>query len=362
MREVAPTVGTAAACAALGVSRATAYRRGRMHPAAARRRPAGALSDAECTAVLDQLRSPRFVDLAPAEVYATLLDEGQYLCSIRTMYRLLAATGEVRERRDQLRHVAPQPELLATRPNAVWSWDITKLLGPAKWTYFYLYVILDIFSRYVVGWMVAHRESAALAERLIAASCETQEITPGRLTIHADRGSAMTSKPVALLLADLGVTRTHGRPHVSNDNPFSEAHFKTLKYRPEFPAARRPLRHRQRTARSRLVLDPPEQCALCLVVHQGLQPRRGTAGFRLGISPRAVDQQLLGQPTIAPAALFVTPWEHPGPANTTRNSRDGHQDCTGHQAPSAGTEPKPRDTHSASPVQVARHGAVIQAA
>jgi putative transposase len=235
MRQVAPTVGTAAACAALGVSRATAYRRGRMHPAAARRRPARALSDAECTAVLDQLRSPRFVDLAPAEVYATLLDEGQYLCSIRTMYRLLAATGEVRERRDQLRHVAPKPELLAPRPNAVWSWDITKLLGPAKWTYFYLYVILAIFSRYVVGWMVAHRESAALAERLIAASCETQEITPGRLTIHADRGSAMTSKPVALLLADLGVTRTHGRPHVSNDNPFSEAHFKTLKYRPEFP-------------------------------------------------------------------------------------------------------------------------------
>jgi putative transposase len=152
------------------------------------------------------------------------------------MYRVLAATQEARERRPQLRHVAPKPELLATRPNEVWSWDITKLLGPAKWTYYHLYVILDIFSRYVVGWMVAHQESAALAERLIAATCVKQAIIPSQLTIHADRGSSMTSKPVALLLADLGVTRTHSRPHVSNDNPFSEAQFKTLKYRPEFPA------------------------------------------------------------------------------------------------------------------------------
>ena len=151
------------------------------------------------------------------------------------MYRLLAAADEIRERRNQLRHVAPCPELLATRPNAVWSWDITKLLGPAKWTYYYLYVILDIFSRYVVGWMVAHAERARLAERLIAATCETQGIRPGQLTVHADRGSSMTSKAVALLLADLGITRTHNRPHVSNDNPFSEAQFKTLKTRPEFP-------------------------------------------------------------------------------------------------------------------------------
>jgi putative transposase len=233
---MAPTIGTAAACAALGVSRATAYRRRHpAPPAVPRPGPARALSEGERRTVLDQLRSPRFVDRAPAEVYATLLDEDTYVCSIRTMYRLLAATGEVRERRNQLRHVAPKPELLATRPNAVWSWDITKLLGPAKWTYFYLYVILDIFSRYVVGWMVAHRESAVLAERLIATTCEKQEITAGQLTIHADRGTSMTSKPVALLLADLGVTRTHSRPHVSDDNPFSEAQFKTLKYRPEFP-------------------------------------------------------------------------------------------------------------------------------
>jgi putative transposase len=189
----------------------------------------------EQQAVLEQLRSPRFVDQAPAEIYATLLDEGIYHCSIRTMYRLLADAQEVRERRDQRRHVAPIPQLLATRPNEVWSWDITKLLGPAKWTYYYLYVILDVFSRYVVGWMVAHRESATLAERLIAATCVHQAIRRDQLTLHADRGSSMTSKPVALLLADLGITKTHSRPSVSNDNPFSEAQFKTLKYRPDFP-------------------------------------------------------------------------------------------------------------------------------
>ena len=186
--------------------------------------------------VLARLHEPRFVDHAPAEIYATLLDAGQYLCSERTMYRLLAAHAEVRERRDQLRHlVYAAPELLACRPNELWSWDITKLLGPVKWTYFYLYVMLDVFSRYVVGWMVAHRESATLAERFIQDTCGRQRIDRGQLTIHADRGSAMTSKPVALLLADLGVTKTHSRPHVSNDNPFSEAQFKTLKYRPAFP-------------------------------------------------------------------------------------------------------------------------------
>jgi len=187
-------------------------------------------------AVLAVLHEPRFVDLAPAEVYATLLDEGQYLCSERTMYRVLAGHREVRERRDQLRHPHyAAPELLARRPNELWSWDITKLLGPAKWTYFYLYVMLDVFSRYVVGWMIAHRESATLAERFIHETCVRQGIERGQLTIHADRGSAMTSKPVAFLLADLGVNKTHSRPHVSNDNPFSEAQFKTLKYRPMFP-------------------------------------------------------------------------------------------------------------------------------
>jgi putative transposase len=185
---------------------------------------------------MDTLHSERFRDQAPSQVYATLLDECPYLCSIRTMYRILEEAGEVRERRDQLRHPNySKPELLATGPNEVWSWDITKLLGPVKWSYFYLYVILNIFRRYVVGWMVAHRESAELAERLIEESCRKQGIRPGQLTLHADRGSSMTSKPVACLLSDLGITKTYSRPHVSDDNPFSESQFKTLKYRPEFP-------------------------------------------------------------------------------------------------------------------------------
>jgi len=186
--------------------------------------------------VLGVLHSEKFVDKAPQEVYAALLDEGQYVCSIRTMYRLLEASQEVKERRNQLRHPAYQkPELLATAPNQVWSWDITKLLGAVKWTYFYLYVILDIFSRYVVGWMIARGESAVLAEKLIHETCRKQEIQRGQLLIHADRGASMKSKPVALLLSDLGVTKTHSRPHTSNDNPYSEAQFKTLKYRPDFP-------------------------------------------------------------------------------------------------------------------------------
>jgi putative transposase len=235
--QIGPRLGIGPTCAALGLPRATYYRRCRPPRAAPARRPSPrALSPGERDVVLAVLHEPRFVDHAPAEIYATLLDAGQYLCSERTMYRLLAAHAEVRERRDQLRHpVYAAPELLACRPNELWSWDITKLLGPVKWTYFYLYVMLDVFSRYVVGWMVAHRESATLAERFIQDTCGRQRIDRGQLTIHADRGSAMTSKPVALLLADLGVTKTHSRPHVSNDNPFSEAQFKTLKYRPAFP-------------------------------------------------------------------------------------------------------------------------------
>ena len=198
--------------------------------------PPRTLSSDEREAVLDILHSDRFVDKAPHEVYGTLLDEGTYHCSIRTMYRILDDKTEVKERRNQLSHpVYQKPELLATAPNQVWSWDITKLLGPAKWTYFYLYVILDIFSRYVVGWMVAPAESAALAEKLIKETCEKQRIGRDQLTIHADRGSSMKSKQVAFLLADLGITKTHSRPHTSDDNPYSEAQFKTLKYRPDFP-------------------------------------------------------------------------------------------------------------------------------
>jgi len=237
VQDATSTVGAAPACRVLGLSRATLYR-GRRPATVARPRPtpARALTVVERQGVLDLLHT-RFLDQAPAQVHATLLDEGTYLCSPRTMYRVLDAAHEIKERRDQVRrpHYAA-PELLATRPNDVWSWDITKLRGPAKWTYFYLYVILDIFSRYVVGWMVAPHESAALAEHLIGETCRKHGIQPGQLTLHADRGPSMRSKPVALLLADLGVTKTHSRPHVSNDNPFSEAQFKTLKYCPQFPA------------------------------------------------------------------------------------------------------------------------------
>ena len=242
--ELVPTVGVAAACDCLVVPRSSYYRwksraaspRDPVEPLAPRPTPARALSSEERAQVLAVLHDQRFQDRSPAAIQATLLDEGQYLCSTRTMYRVLEQAGEARERRDHLIHPPYQkPELLATAPNQLWSWDITKLLGPAKWTYFYLYVILDVFSRYVTGWMVAPRESAELAKRLIEDSCAKQNIQPGQLTVHADRGSAMTSKPVAFLMADLGVTKTHSRPYVSDDNPYSESQFRTLKYRPEFP-------------------------------------------------------------------------------------------------------------------------------
>ena len=238
VEQLAPQVGIAAACEALGVSRASFYRQQQPRSIGSKplRRPARSLSQAEQQKVLEVLHSERFVDQSPAEVYATLLDEGIYLCSLRTMYRLLAEHDEVRERRNQRRHpVYQKPQLLATGPNQLWSWDITKLPGPGKYTYFHLYVILDVFSRYVVGWMVAHRESEILAERLIRLTCQKQQIQPQQLTLHADRGSSMRSKTVALLLSDLGITKSHSRPHVSNDNPFSEAQFKTLKYQPQFP-------------------------------------------------------------------------------------------------------------------------------
>lgn len=231
-------VGTKAACHALDVPRASFYRqlKPKSTGAATAAIPPLALSREERRAVLDAAHEQRFWDLSPYQIHATLLDEGVYHCSIRTIYRILAAEDEVRERRRQTRRINyVKPELLACTPNQVWSWDITKLKGPAKWTYFYLYVILDIFSRYVVGWMVAHRELAELAERLIEETCQKQLILPEQLSIHADRGSSMKSKQVAQLMADLGVTKTHSRPYVSNDNPYSEAQFKTLKYRPNFP-------------------------------------------------------------------------------------------------------------------------------
>ncbi|MCU7889475.1 MAG: IS3 family transposase [Candidatus Thiodiazotropha sp. (ex Lucinoma aequizonata)] len=238
--QLSDHVGVQPACEALCVNRACFYRRRRaqLHPPEQRIRPRPplALASSERQEVLDTLHSERFVDQAPPVIYATLLDESRYLCSVRTMYRILAQENEVRERRNQRRHPHyTKPELIATGPNQVWSWDITKLKGPAKWTYFHLYVILDIFSRLVVGWLVAHRESAELAKRLIRESCKKQSIEPEQLILHADRGSSMKSKSVAFLLADLWVTKTHSRPHVSNDNLYSETQFKTLKYRPEFP-------------------------------------------------------------------------------------------------------------------------------
>jgi putative transposase len=239
--QLGETVGVSMACQALDVPRVSLYRARRVVEPELQLLPAPAttaraLSQTEKIEVRQMLNSRRFQDSAPRQVYATLLDEGQYLCSWRTMYRILEANAEVCERRNQLRHPKyVKPELLATKPNELWSWDITKLLGPAKWTYYYLYDILDVFSRFVVGWMIATRESASLARELIAETCTRQGIQPDQLTVHADRGSSMTSKPVAFLLADLGVTKTHSRPHTSNDNPYSEAQFKTLKYRPDYP-------------------------------------------------------------------------------------------------------------------------------
>jgi putative transposase len=240
--ELGPQIGVAAACEALQINRAQIYRdRASTLPAplqagSPRPRPPLALSEQERQDLMDMLNSERFADMAPASIYATLLEEGRFYASVRTMYRLLAQEGQVGDRRSQRKHpVYAKPELLAVQSNQVWSWDITKLKGPVKWSYFHLYVILDIFSRYVVGWMIAPRETAELAEQLIADTVTKQNIAPGTLTLHADRGTSMRSKTVAELLVDLEVTKTHSRPQVSDDNPFSEAQFKTLKYRPEFP-------------------------------------------------------------------------------------------------------------------------------
>ena len=240
VEELTPIVGTRPACRALGAAPATVYRRRRPpdpRPHRPRPTPARSLTEPERRAVLELLHSERFADSSPAQVWATLLDEGRYLASQRTMYRLLATRhGGVRERRDQLTHPPyTRPELLASGPNELWSWDISKLKGPRTWSCFHLYVILDVFSRYVVGWTVQPRENAELAKALIGQAVEQQQIRPGRLTVHADRGSSMRSKPVAFLLAELGVLKTHSRPYTSTDNPYSEAQFKTLKYRPEFP-------------------------------------------------------------------------------------------------------------------------------
>jgi putative transposase len=261
IKQLAQVQSLVAACQVLGVPRSTWYRSQppkaekasaavaaepmpgvqtapdvQAQPQLSRPAPPRALSETERTQVLEVLHSERFQDQSPREVYATLLDEQQYLCSPRTMYRILSDQDEVRERRDQLRHPAyAKPQLVATGANQAWSWDITKLLSAVKWTYYYLYVLLDIFSRYVVGWMIAEQESADLAQQLIAESYARHGIRPGQLQIHSDRGGPMTAKTIDQLLVDLGVTKSHSRPHVPNDNPFSEAQFKTMKYHPTYP-------------------------------------------------------------------------------------------------------------------------------
>ena len=326
-REV---LGVEPSCDALGVSRATFYRHQKPKTAKpAERQPSPrALSSDERTTVLAVLHEPRFVDQAPTEVYATLLDERRYLCSPRTMYRILDANAEVRERRAQLRHVNHAvPQLLAQRPNQVWSWDITKLLGPATWTYFYLYVIMDIFSRYVVGWMVAHRESAALAKRLISETLARQGVAAGELTIHADRGTSMRSKAVAQLMADLGVTKTHSRPHVSNDNPFSEAGFKTLKYRPDYPERFGSLEHARAFNRDFFdwYNDEHHHSGLALMtphdVHYGLaESRRAERATVLDAAFLAHPERFTrGRPT--PLALPTAVWINPPPPARTEDRR-----------------------------------------
>ncbi len=238
MEALAQQVGVKTACDALGVPRSSLYAACQPRPAKVRTpaTPPRALSADEKAVVRQTLNSERFADQAPREVFATLLDEEQYLCSVPTMYRILRENQEIRERRNQLRHpVCVKPELLATGPNQVWTWDITKLPGPVKWVFFCLYVVLDLFSRFVVGWMVAARESGTLAEQLIAESCARQQIEMNQLSLHSDRGAPMTAKPLALLFADLGVTQSLARPHTPDDNPYSEAQFKTVKYHPTFP-------------------------------------------------------------------------------------------------------------------------------
>ena len=239
LEDLGAVTSTQAACDLLGASRATVYRRRRppaSRPSVSRPEPTNKLSEAERQRILAVLRSDEYCDLAPAQVWSRLLDDGIYLCSISTMYRLLAIVGENRERRRQRTHPArKKPELMATAPNGVWSWDITKLQGPERGVYYELFVIIDIFSRYVVGWMVSPAETGELAEAFIADALARQGIERDQLAIHADRGTSMTSKPVAQLLVDLGVARSHSRPHVSNDNPYSESQFKTLKYCPAFP-------------------------------------------------------------------------------------------------------------------------------
>jgi putative transposase len=318
--------------------------------------------------MLDELHSPRFVDQAPRQVFAGLLDEGKYICSVRTMYRILEQEGEVRERRNQLQHPEyKKPELLATGPNEVWSWDITKLLGPVKWTYFYLYVILDIFSRYVVGWMVAERENANLANYLIEETCCKQDIAPGQLMLHSDRGSPMKAKSLAMLLGTLGVTKSYGRPHVSDDNPFSESQFKTLKYRPDFPKrfgsiqdALQFCRHffewyNRQHYHSALALLTPQD------VHYGRAEQ--IIAERQRVLTRfyeAHPERFVNGPPKHPA-LAAEVWINPPPSKTTREVAPGatfatSDDLEGHPILNTYSDPSDVDVKSLASLEVDLHG------
>jgi putative transposase len=291
--------------------------------------PARALAPSERQAVLDELHATEFCDRSPYQVHATLLERGRYLCSPRSMYRILAGNDELRERRNQLRHPHyVKPELVASGPNEVWSWDITKLKGPAKWVYYYLYVILDIFSRYVVGWLLAQQENASLAQRLIRETCIKQGVAPGQLVLHADRGAAMTSKTVAQLLADLGVDKTHARPRVSDDNPFSESQFKTLKYSPGFPDRFGSPEHAREVSRALFSWYNQEHhhSSLCYltpaVVHYGRAELVLAARHQVQLTAyrEHPERFVNGPPTLQrlPEAVWINP-----PEKTTRQDAPG---------------------------------------
>lgn len=323
VEELAQSIGVSQACAVYDFPRSSLYRQRHSQVTSQRARPTPtrALSADERAIVRAVLNSERFADQTPYEVYATLLDEAVYLCSIRTMYRILQETEEVQERRNQLRHPAyTKPELLATEQNQLWSWDITKLRGPVPWQYFYLYVILDVFSRYVVGWLLADHESAELAEQLIAESCHKQGIARDQLVLHADRGAAMTAKSMAQLLTDLGIEQSHSRPYTPDDNPFSEAQFKTMKYRPDYPQRFDSLDHAHAWARAFFPWYNNEHHHIALglltpaTVHFGQAPamiakRQAILDAAYTLHP---ERFVLGAPTppTLPTAVWINPPAH----------------------------------------------------
>jgi putative transposase len=314
-----PIVGVVAACVALGMNRARYYRA--QQPKAEpkpRPKPARALSAEERARILAKLDSDEFMDLAPAQVYAKLLEDGEYLCSTRTMYRILAEHDQVRERRAQRQHPEyTKPQLVATAPNQVWSWDTTKLPGPTKGTYYTLYVILDIFSRYIVGWQVAARESAAVAQELIKVCCKQQGVARDQLTIHADRGSPMTAKSTALFYADLGIAKSHSRPYTSNDNPYSESNFRTMKYRPEMPEHLGSLEHARQVIRALVDWYNDEHYHVGLALLHPADVHYGRVGDIVAARQRVLDDAharhperfVRGRPVqkAPPAAAWINP-------------------------------------------------------